>query len=47
MPDQKAEYIIRIGPSDRYRHLHIGNITKRDFWRRSDGQRERNDGAQY
>jgi len=23
MPGQKAEYIIRIGHSDRYRHLHI------------------------
>jgi hypothetical protein len=25
MPSQKAEYIIRIGHADRYRHLHYNN----------------------
>jgi hypothetical protein len=23
MPSRRVEYVLRIGPSDRYRHLHI------------------------
>ena len=33
MPGQKAEYIIRIGHSDRYRHLHIVERGKIEFFR--------------
>lgn len=33
MPSQKAEYIIRIGHADRYRHLHIVERGKIVFFR--------------
>jgi len=33
MNGKKVEYIIRIGPSDRYRHLHISERRKIVFFR--------------
>ena len=33
MPDNKVEYVIRIGSSDRYRHLHIQERGKIIFFR--------------
>ena len=33
MPKRKVEYVIRIGPSDRYRHLHIQERRKIVFFR--------------
>jgi hypothetical protein len=33
MPKKKVEYVIRIGPSDRYRHLHIQGRGKIVFFR--------------
>ena len=33
MPKRKVEYVIRIGPSDRYRHLHIQERGKIVFFR--------------
>ena len=33
MPKQEVEYVIRIGPSDRYRHLHIKESGKILYFR--------------
>ena len=33
MPARRVEYILRIGPSDRYRHLHIQDRDKIVFFR--------------
>jgi hypothetical protein len=33
MPKKKVEYAIRIGPSDRYRHLHVQERGKIVFFR--------------
>ena len=33
MPKNKVEYVIRIGPSDRYRHLHVRERGKIVFFR--------------
>ena len=33
MPKKEVEYIIRLGPSDRYRHLHIKEKGKIVFFR--------------
>ncbi|PJB49446.1 MAG: hypothetical protein CO103_05640 [Chloroflexi bacterium CG_4_9_14_3_um_filter_45_9] len=33
MPNRRVEYVLRIGPSDRYRHLHIEERGKIVFFR--------------
>ena len=33
MPNRRVEYVLRIGPSDRYRHLHIEERGKIIFFR--------------
>lgn len=33
MPEKAIEYVVRIGPSDRYRHLHIQQRGKVVFFR--------------
>jgi hypothetical protein len=33
MPEQKVEYVIRVGLSDRYRHLHVQERGKIVFFR--------------
>ncbi len=33
MPEKKIEYFIRIGPNDRYRHLHIKEKGKILYFR--------------